>query len=106
MGPRLERGHSEAHIHIVMGLTPGTRLGPYEVVAPLGASGTKEVYRARDARSGRDVTIKLPSADLTSTPEARARFEREAQAICHLDHPNICRLHDIAREGEIDYLVM
>ena len=89
-----------------MSLSPGTRLGPYEIVAPLGAGGMGEVYRARDTRLGRDVAIKVLPSHLTATPEARARFEREARAISHLNHPNICTLHDVGREGETDYLVM
>ena len=89
-----------------MSFSPGSRLGPYEIAAPLGAGGMGEVYRARDTRLGRDVAIKVLPPDLTSTPEARARFEREAHAISHLNHPSICAVHDVGREGEIDYLVM
>ena len=89
-----------------MALTPGTRLGPYEVVAPLGAGGMGEVYRARDTRLGRDVAVKVLPQHLASSPELRARFEREAKTISGLNHPNICTLHDVGREGAIDYLVM
>jgi hypothetical protein len=89
-----------------MSLTPGTKLGPYEVVAPLGAGGMGEVYRAHDTRLGRDVAIKVLPSHLSANPEVRARFEREAKAVAALNHPNICVLHDVGREGDTDYLVM
>ena len=89
-----------------MSLTPGTRLGPYEIVAPLGAGGMGEVYRARDTRLGREVALKVLPQHLSTTPEIRARFEREAKTISSLNHPHICTLHDVGREGETDYLVM
>lgn len=89
-----------------MPLHPGTRLGPYEIVAPLGAGGMGEVYRARDTRLGRDVAVKVLPQHLSSNPEVRARFEREAKTISSLNDPHICTLHDIGREREIDYLVM
>jgi Tol biopolymer transport system component len=87
-------------------LTPGTKLGPYEIVAPLGAGGMGEVYRARDSRLGRDVAIKVLPQHLSANPEVRARFEREAKTVSSLNHPNICTLFDVGREGETDYLVM
>jgi Tol biopolymer transport system component/tRNA A-37 threonylcarbamoyl transferase component Bud32 len=87
-------------------LTPGTRLGPYEVVAPLGAGGMGEVYRARDTRLDRDVAIKVLPQHLSASPEVRARFEREAKTISSLNHPHICSLFDVGREGETDFLVM
>ena len=89
-----------------MPLRPGTRLGPYEIVAPLGAGGMGEVYRARDTRLGRDVAVKVLPQHLSANPELRARFEREARAIGSLNHPHICTLHDVGREGVTDYLVM
>jgi len=89
-----------------MSHAPGARFGPYEVLAPLGTGGMGEVYRARDTRLGRDVAIKVLSPDLAATPEVRARFEHEARAISHLNHPHICTLHDIGRQEGIDYLVM
>ncbi|MBK7189855.1 MAG: serine/threonine-protein kinase [bacterium] len=89
-----------------MTLTPGTRLGPYEIVAPLGAGGMGEVYRAKDTRLGREVAVKVLPQHLTANPEIRARFEREAKTISSLNHPHICTLHDIGREGDTDYLVM
>lgn len=86
-------------------LTPNQRLGPYEVVGPLGAGGMGEVYRARDTRLGREVAIKvLPQRDASA--DERARFRREAKTISSLNHPHICVLHDVGQEGEIDYLVM
>jgi serine/threonine protein kinase len=89
-----------------MPLTPGTKLGPYEVVAPLGAGGMGEVYRARDTRLGRDVAVKVLPQHLSADADVRARFEREAKTISSLNHPNICTLFDVGREGETDYLVM
>ena len=81
-----------------MALAPGTRLGPYEVIEPLGAGGMGEVYRARDTRLDRSVAIKVLSSALASDPQLRERFEREARAISSLNHPNICVLHDVGRE--------
>jgi len=89
-----------------MTLTPGTRLGPYEIVAPLGAGGMGEVYRAKDTRLGREVAVKVLPQHLSASPEVRARFEREARTISGLNHPHICTLHDVGREGDTDYLVM
>jgi Tol biopolymer transport system component len=89
-----------------MTLTPGTRLGPYKILAPLGAGGMGEVYRAHDTRLGRDVAIKVLSPHLAATPEVRARFEREARTISQLNHPHICTLHDIGHQDGTDYLVM
>ncbi|MFI5370489.1 MAG: protein kinase [Candidatus Eisenbacteria bacterium] len=89
-----------------MAIAPGTRLGPYEIVAPLGAGGMGEVYRARDPRLGREVAVKVLPQHLSSSPEVRARFEREAKTISTLNHPHICVLHDIGREADTDFLVM
>src|SRR5882757_3869914 len=89
-----------------MSLALGTKLGPYEIVAPLGAGGMGEVYRAKDTRLGRDVAVKVLPQHLSSNPEIRARFEREAKTVSSLNHPHICTLHDVGREGETDYLVM
>jgi serine/threonine protein kinase/Tol biopolymer transport system component len=89
-----------------MGLTPGTKLGPYEIQAPLGAGGMGEVYRARDTRLGRDVAIKVLPSHLSSDPDLKARFEREAKAISALSHPHICHLYDIGSQDGTDYLVM
>jgi eukaryotic-like serine/threonine-protein kinase len=89
-----------------MGLSTGTRLGPYEIVAPLGAGGMGEVYRARDTRLDRTVAIKILPAQLSSDPLRRQRFEREAKTISSLNHPHICVLHDVGHQDGIDYLVM
>ena len=89
-----------------MSLTAGTRLGPYEIIAPLGAGGMGEVYRAKDTRLGRDVAIKVLPQHLSANPEIRARFEREAKTVSSFNHPHICTLFDVGREGDTDYLVM
>jgi len=89
-----------------MALTPGIKLGPYEIIAPLGAGGMGEVYRAHDKRLGRDVAIKVLPAHLMDNAEVRQRFEREARAASSLNHPHICTLHDVGHEGDIAYLVM
>ncbi len=87
-------------------LTSGTKLGPHEIIAPLGAGGMGEVYRARDTRLDRSVAIKVLPAHLSSNPDLKARLEREARAISSLQHPHICVLHDIGHQDGIDYLVM
>src|SRR5262252_2609614 len=89
-----------------MALAPGSKLGPYEIVGPLGAGGMGEVYRARDTRLDRIVAIKILPADISADPVAKQRFEREAKAISGLNHPNICTLHDVGRQDGVDYLVM
>ncbi len=88
-----------------MALTSGTKLGPYEIVAPIGAGGMGEVYRARDTRLEREVAIKVLPSHLSENPEFRARFEREAKAISGLQHPNICVLYDVGRQEGVDFLV-
>src|SRR5882757_7395644 len=89
-----------------MSLALGTKLGPYEIVAPLGAGGMGEVYRAKDTRLGRDVAVKVLPQHLSANSEVRARFEREAKTVSSLNHPHICTLFDVGREGDTDYLVM
>src|SRR6202158_3551122 len=89
-----------------MSLAPGTKLGPYEIVAPLGAGGMGEVYRARDTRLERDVAIKILPPLFSTDPVRKQRFEREAKTISSLNHPNICTLHDVGHQDGIDYLVM
>src|SRR6202158_4412901 len=89
-----------------MGLATGTKIGPYEIVALLGAGGMGEVYRARDTRLDRDVAVKVLPANLSSDPSLRQRLEREAKAVSKLSHPHICTLHDIGHQDGIDYLVM
>ncbi|MGE5234687.1 MAG: serine/threonine-protein kinase, partial [Acidobacteriota bacterium] len=88
-----------------MTLTVGTRLGPYEVVAPLGAGGMGEVYRARDQRLERDVAVKVLPQPLAEDAAALARFEREARAVAALSHPNILAIHDFGRSDGITYVV-
>ncbi|MGB6384940.1 MAG: protein kinase [Terriglobales bacterium] len=89
-----------------MALTSGAKLGPYEIQSPIGAGGMGEVYRARDARLGRDIAIKVLAQHLSSNPELKERFEREARAISSLNHPRICTLHDVGHQDGIDFLVM
>jgi eukaryotic-like serine/threonine-protein kinase len=89
-----------------MALAAGTKLGPYDIVAPLGAGGMGEVYRARDRRLERTVAIKILPAEFSSDPVRKQRFEREAKTISNLNHPHICVLHDIGHQDGIDYLVM
>ncbi len=89
-----------------MTLAPGTRLGPYEVLAALGAGGMGEVWRARDTRLGREVAVKVLPEAFAADPALKARFEREAKTISSLNHPNICTLFDVGREGDTDYLVL
>ena len=87
-------------------LAPGDRLGPYEVLAALGAGGMGEVYKARDTRLDRVVALKRLHGDLAARTEGRLRFQREARAISALHHPHICTLFDIGEQGGLDYLVM
>ncbi|MGH9240693.1 MAG: serine/threonine-protein kinase [Vicinamibacterales bacterium] len=89
-----------------MQAAPGTRLGPYEIVKPLGAGGMGEVYEARDTRLDRAVAIKVLPAALAQDASARARFDREARSIAALNHPNICALHDIGDADGHGFLVM
>ncbi len=89
-----------------MSLSPGSRLGPYEILSPIGAGGMGEVYKARDTRLDRTVAIKVLPAHLSSSTESRQRFEREAKTISQLSHPHICALYDVGSEGEAEYLVM
>jgi len=89
-----------------MTLSSGTKLGPYEIVTPLGAGGMGEVYRARDTRLNRTVAVKIIPSHLSSSPEARQRFEREARAISALNHPNICTLFDVGHQDGIYFIVM
>ena len=89
-----------------MALTSGTKLGPYEILAPVGAGGMGEVYRARDTRLGRDVAVKILSTHLSFDPGLKQRFEREARAVCLLTHPNICCLYDIGSQDGTDFIVM
>jgi hypothetical protein len=89
-----------------MSLPVGTRLGPYEIVAPIGAGGMGEVYRAHDARLGRDVAIKVLPRALAADPDALVRFEREARAVAAINHPNILALHDVGTADGVAHAVM
>jgi serine/threonine protein kinase/tetratricopeptide (TPR) repeat protein len=89
-----------------LALIPGARLGPYEILAPLGAGGMGEVYRARDKKLDRDVAIKVLPQSVAADPDTRARFEREAKAVAALSHPNILSIFDFGAEAGIAYAVM
>jgi eukaryotic-like serine/threonine-protein kinase len=89
-----------------MGLTPGTRIGPYDVVSMLGAGGMGEVYKARDTRLDRTVAVKVLTPQLAADPQFRDRFEREARAISQLTHPRICTLYDVGEHNHTAFLVM
>jgi serine/threonine protein kinase len=89
-----------------MSLAAGTKLGPYEVIAPLGSGGMGEVYRARDTRLGREVAIKVLPAERLSDPARRARFVQEARAASALNHPHIVTIHEIESAAGIDFIVM
>jgi serine/threonine protein kinase/Tol biopolymer transport system component len=89
-----------------MALQSGTRLGPYEILELAGAGGMGEVYKARDTRLDRTVAIKVLPPHASAISDLKQRFEREAQTIASLKHPNICMLHDIGREGGLDFIVM
>src|SRR5712692_10562896 len=89
-----------------MTISAGSRLGPYEILAPIGAGGMGEVYKARDTRLERTVAVKVLPQHMSASSEVRQRFEREAKTISQLSHPHICALYDVGREGETEYLVM
>ena len=89
-----------------MALVKGTRLGPYEILSPLGAGGMGEVYRAKDTTLGREVAIKVLPADVASSPERLQRFEREAKTVATLNHPNIVTIHGIHVEGDLRFIAM
>src|SRR6266508_419297 len=89
-----------------MALSAGTRLGPYEIVGPLGSGGMGEVYRARDPRLGREIAVKVLPERFTADAEAVARFEREAFAVAALSHPNILSIFDFGQEGGVSFAVM
>src|SRR6188472_979740 len=89
-----------------MTLTPGTRLGPYEILARIGEGGMGVVYRARDPRLDRQVALKLLPADMAADSRARERLRREAMAVAALDHPYICKIFEIGEDGDALFLVM
>ncbi len=88
-----------------MPLQPGTTLGPYEILSPIGAGGMGEVYKARDTRLDRTVAIKVLPEHVAADPDLKQRFEREAKTISSLNHPHICTLYDIGSQDGIDFLV-
>src|SRR5215208_4855938 len=89
-----------------MTIAPGARLGPYEIVAAIGAGGMGEVYRARDTRLDRTVAIKVLPAQFAGDPHLRDRFDREARAISSLNHPHICALFDVGHQDSVHFLVL
>ena len=89
-----------------MPVTPGTRLGPYEILAPLGAGGMGEVFRARDTRLDRVVALKTLPPAFTTDSLALDRFQREARAIAALNHPNICTIHDVGEADHVRFFVI
>ena len=88
-----------------MALSAGTRLGPYEILAPLGAGGMGEVYRARDTRLKREVAVKVLPEHVAKDHEALARFEREAQTVAGLNDPHVCSLFDVGAEDDVHFAV-
>src|SRR5262245_37498920 len=89
-----------------MALSAGTRLGPYEILAPLGRGGMGEIYRASDSRLDRIVAIKVLPAHVCDNPVRRQRFAREARMVSGLSHPHICALFDVGEHDGVPYLVM
>lgn len=89
-----------------MALSPGTRLGPYTIVAAVGAGGMGEVYRATDTRLDLTVAVKVLPEHLSDDPRLQQRFEREARALAGLSHPHVCTLHDVGHENGVRFLVM
>src|SRR6266480_2145050 len=89
-----------------MSLQTGTKLGPYEILMPIGAGGMGEVYKATDTRLNRTVAIKVLPSHFSENQEMRQRFEREAKTIAGLNHPHICTLFDVGRQDGADFLVM
>jgi eukaryotic-like serine/threonine-protein kinase len=89
-----------------MALTPGTRLGPYEILSPLGAGGMGEVYRARDTTLGREVALKILPEAFAADPERLARFQREAQLLASLNHPNIAAIYGLEESAGVRALVL
>ncbi|HXM77436.1 MAG TPA: protein kinase, partial [Thermoanaerobaculia bacterium] len=88
-----------------MAIAPGTRLGPYEILVPIGAGGMGEVYRAKDPRLGREVAIKVLPASFSADPDRLRRFEQEARAASALNHPNIMSIYDVGEDARSPYVV-
>jgi len=89
-----------------MPISPGDKLGPYEILSPLGAGGMGEVYKARDTRLDRTVAVKVLPEHIAKREDLRARFERQARAVASLNHPNVCTLFDIGDQAGCRYMVM
>src|SRR5687768_1974043 len=89
-----------------MALVPGTRLGPYEVIAPIGAGGMGEVYKACDTRLDRTVAVKVLPEHVAADPALKQRFEREAKTLAALSHAHICPVFDVGSHAGVDFLVM
>ena len=89
-----------------MPLSSGDKLGPYEILSPLGAGGMGEVYKARDTRLDRSVAVKVLPEHIAKREDLRVRFEREARSVASLNHPNICTLFDIGNQDGTNYMVM
>jgi serine/threonine protein kinase len=87
-------------------LSPGTRFGPYEILALLGAGGMGQVYRARDTRLGREIALKVLPPEFSSDPQRLARFEQEARTASALNHPNILTVFDVGRDGGLSFIAM
>ena len=102
----VDRSGPESLYSAPMALTPGTRLGPYEIISALGAGGMGEVYQARDTRLDRTVAIKVLPKHLAERPDLRQRLDREARAISSLSHAHICALYDVGHQDGVDFLVM
>src|SRR5262249_22691467 len=99
--PQLARGVEGANLDASMSVPPGTRIGAYEVVAPLRAGGMGEVYRARDTKLGRDVALKILPATFASDPDRLARFEREARTLASLNHASIAQIYGVEEADDI-----
>ena len=89
-----------------MALSPGTRLGPYEIISPIGAGGMGEVYRAQDTRLDRSVAIKILSSTFSADSDRLRRFEQEARSASALNHPNIVTIYELGRDGPAHYIAM
>src|SRR5713226_8311866 len=89
-----------------MSISPGSRLGPYEIIAPLGAGGMGEVWKARDTRLGREVAVKVLPAEVAADRERLRRFEKEARSASSLNHPSIVTIYEIGQADSISYIAM
>src|SRR5262245_45574391 len=89
-----------------MPVTEGRKLGPYQILSPIGVGGMGQVYKAKDTRLNRFVAIKILPDEISNKPDLKARFEREAQTLARLSHAHICPVFDVGHQDGIDYLVM